>query len=353
MRRIAALAAVLAVTVAAGALLASPNDSGEPTVSVADTRVNGVFLAGANVPWHNWGGDFGNRDLGVERSAEELEPRFAEFAQTGMRVLRWWMFPGDPWQVRGSIDAQVYRDIDAALVLAREYDLYYEFTLFSGADDLPPEWLTPSGRARAVEALRPLFRRYANEPRIVAYDVISEPEWAIWNGKVKKEPVVDFVRDVAAAVHAESTQLVTVGSATLEGLPMWKSAGLDFYQAHWYPYMREGRWCALCTDMASVRKRYGLDRPIVIGEFYGGSSSAERHWTEWYQKGYAGAFAWSLFPESTDDRLQIDFDAARRWADEVHHELSPPLATPGADTAGSRPMSTASEVGRPRSRRRG
>ena len=50
---------------------------------------------------------------------------------------------------------------------------------------------------------------------------------------------------------------MTVGSATLEGLPLWIGQGLDFYQAHWYDKMQAHKDCARCTDYAEVRIRHG------------------------------------------------------------------------------------------------
>lgn len=62
----------------------------------------------------------------------------------------------------------IYRDIDASLELARKYDLYYHFTLFSTAMGLPSNWIdNATGRERFAFALAPLFVRYKDEPRHV------------------------------------------------------------------------------------------------------------------------------------------------------------------------------------------
>jgi hypothetical protein len=134
------------------------------------------------------------------------------------------------------------------------------------------------------------------------------------------------VSAVAASVHANSGAYVTVGSATLEGLPIWKGLGLDYYQAHWYDPMASGNACAFCVDDATVRARYALDKPLVIGETYIGSDTAGR-FDAWFNKGYAGAWPWSLFANSTADHLAIDMTQAAAFGSS-HPSIGPRVGTP-------------------------
>jgi hypothetical protein len=132
------------------------------------------------------------------------------------------------------------------------------------------------------------------------------------------------VKQVAAAIHANSHAYVTVGSIMLDGLYFWVGLGLDYYEAHWYDYMSTGDYCARCRDYASVRAKSDLDKPLVIGEFWAGTTSdAPQRFTDFYNKGYAGAWAWSLLPGKTSDQLDIDFNAARTFASQ-HTDLGPP-----------------------------
>jgi hypothetical protein len=109
----------------------------------------------------------------------------------------------------------------------------------------------------------------------------------------------------------------------LDGLPIWKGQGLDFYQAHWYDYMSSGNWCARCTDYATVQARYGLDAPIVIGELYAApESDALERFEDFYAKGFAGAWPWSLFWDHTEDRLRVDLAAAATFSTR-HTDLGP------------------------------
>ena len=265
-----------------------------------------------------------------------------------MHTLRWWTFEGDAWQItRDARDAPaalapaVYADFDAALALAATYDIYYDFVLFSAPTAIPMEWITDAGdRAQLASALAPLFRRYRSNPHVLSWEVFNEPELDVWADKIAEAPVRDTVRSIAAAVHENSTAYVTVGSAMLDGLPMWIGTGLDYYEAHWYDYMSHGDYCAACTDFSAVKSRYGLDAPLVIGELYAGPDTRDRFET-FYRKGYAGAWPWSLFPENTNDRLAVDMAQAGRLA-AAHDDLGP--------RAGSaRPVSSRTPAIAPRS----
>lgn len=276
------------------------------------------FLTGANVPWYSWACDFGcgsNGGVSSPQVQAALSQTFAQAKANGVRTIRWWMFEGNPWQIEtdssglpSSIKPSVYPDIDAALQLLEANDLYVDFVLFSGPSAVPNAWqTTPQGRAQLTSALSRLFAHYNGNPRILAWEVYNEPDLDIWNHGFDEASAQATVQAIATAVHANSTAYVTVGDAMLDGLPMWKGLGLDFYEAHWYDYMSSGNWCARCTDYAAVQARYGLDRPLVIGEFYADSSvDAAQRYADFYSKGYGGAWAWSLLPDHTNDKLAVD-----------------------------------------------
>ena len=292
------------------------------------------YLLGVNVPWYNWQCDFGcGTDNGVSNAGNkaQIAAKFAELKAAGVHNVRWWVFPGDPWQISRDpngaptgMNSQIYPDFDTALQLANQYDLYFSFTLFGGPMDLSANWINdPTQRTQLASVLGQLFAHYRNNPRILSWQIFNEPEWAMWNNQVSTPNMQALVTAIAASIHSNSNAYASVGSAMLDGLSLWTGAGLDFYDAHWYDYMSSGNWCARCTDYSTVKDRYHLDKPVVIGEFYGGTDTdALQRFEDWYSKGFAGAWAWSLFPDHTSDHLNVDLGAAQTFASS-HSDIGP------------------------------
>lgn len=329
------------------------------------------FLHGVNMPWVQWGCDFGSGcswgDNGVESAAVQakIRPEFQKLKDNNLHVVRWWMFPGtinangnktfitDSSGKPTDIDPSVYRDIDAALVLARDYDLYYNFTLFSSPSSLPASWRdNPEHRQALADVLGKMFGRYKNEPRIMAWETFNEPEWEIFwdNQKDMREKTVDLVKRIIAVQRQTTPALVNIGPAWVQ-FDVWTNAGVDvdFYSPHYYDNMTN-QWGrrdnAFSITADQLRAEYGIDEPIVLGEIYVGSdvSPAER-----YQKardlGYTGAWGWSLFYNSTDDKMKIDMAGAKAFADK-HGDIGPrssgtnPTSAPTAKPATPTPTKT-------------
>ena len=295
------------------------------------------YFHGANVPWLNWARDFGG---GAENGVSNPEIRanisagLANAKSNGVNIVRWWLFEGEPWQIKRDqggapteVDQAVYPDIDAALELAEEHDLYYVFVLFSAPQHIPASWMeNPGQRADLASALSVLFAAYRDHPRVMTWEVFNEPEFDVWKGQAKEEPVRETIKEIAKAVHANSHAYVTVGGAMIDGLPMLKGLGLDYYQTHWYDYMNSGNWCALCQTYDDVRRRHSLDAPLVIGELYLSPDIENPHlrMEDFYTKGYAGAWPWSIFPDATQDKYPIDWNSMRIFAGR-HGDLGPRL----------------------------
>ena len=187
----------------------------------------------------------------------------------------------------------------------------------------------------------------------MTWEVFNEPEFDVWEKRSKEEAVKATIKEIADAVHANSHAYVTVGGAMLDGLPMMKGLGLDYYQAHWYDYMSSGDWCALCQTYEDVRKRWSLDAPLVIGELYLSAELENPHLRveDFYTKGYAGAWPWSIFPDATQDKLAIDWNSMRIFAGR-HPDLGPRLtnALPPSNAAPTQRLSfrSTAQVGGPR-----
>jgi len=293
------------------------------------------YLHGANVPWLNWQRDFGGGDDGgasSKHSRETFSSTFAGAKANGANVLRWWVFEGDAWQIKRNssgmptgLEPKIFRDFDAALQIAEEQDVYYNFVLFSGASHVPGTWLSdPRQRKQLANVLGELFARYRDNPRILSWEVINEPDNDVWHKGTDEQAMRAMVREIVDSIHANSNAYATLGMMMLDGLPMARGLGLDYYQAHWYDYMDNGDWCAPCHTYDEVRERWQLDAPLVLGEVYLGKDTKDprERLQSFYDKGYAGAWPWSIFSDITYDKLKVNWGAMRRFAGE-HDDLGP------------------------------
>ncbi|HWM19270.1 MAG TPA: cellulase family glycosylhydrolase [Ilumatobacteraceae bacterium] len=318
------------------------------------TRLNWVgsnfFATGVNVPWMTWPfapghGDFGggNSDGVVARRAE-IAVGFAKLQASGTHVVRWWAFQGDAWQINRdangwptSLNPAIYADFDAAMSLANQYDLYYNFVLFGGPNQFPSTWRTNAAqRAQLATVLAPLFARYKDNPRLMSWEIFNEPEWEIWNsgGVVTEAHVKAMAVEIIKSIRLNAPRtLVTVGQALVGGfnsnqraIAMWTDVDLDFYSPHWYsPHTSPFSICAMCTTAPDLQALYNTSKPIVIGEFDQGLESTSANTArlnQWYSKNYAGAWGWSLFHENTNDRIPTDFVALTNFNSQ-HSDIGP------------------------------
>jgi len=313
------------------------------------------FMYGVNYAWHHFAGDFGGisawGQAGVAAESQTHLLQLADMHDHGANVVRWWVFPdfrGDGVAFDGAdaptgLGATTTEDVQAALALADQADVYLMLCLFSfdgfrPSEDVAGIWtpglrpivVDPSHRQALLDqVVRPIAAAVEASPhrhRMIAWDVINEPEWAM-NGAspygdeaydpgdgiepVDHATMESFVSDVIGVLRQESSALVTVGAAAWKWAHAWTGVDVDFYQFHMYAWIND-YWPY--TDPPDV---YGLDaKPIVMGEFPMGdltpSDSYANVVSSWYASGFAGALSWQYNEAST-----AGMDAVRAFAD-VH-----------------------------------
>jgi hypothetical protein len=288
-----------------------------------------TFVAGLNYPWKT-GQDFGTGGWGhsgVSDSTtyQEIDADFANMAAEGVQAVKWRVFSDGRYGLQfddtgavSGVDDVFMKDIDAALEIAQRHDIHLVFTLFSsglwtancqsngvqlgGHADLVTD---PSKRRSLLDhAIMPLLDHVAASDRVMAYEIIAEPEWGIQELnqqtdvriKVALDPLRALVSDITQAIHQHTHSLATVESNRFSNMQQWQQLGLDYYSFSWYD------WLEPYEPLATPASAAKLDRPVVIGEYPAGGSSyytLSQILDAAHSLGYAGAFGWSYW--SGDD----------------------------------------------------
>ena len=303
------------------------------------------FMYGANWAWLHFAGDFGGiaawGQAGVSKDAATYSTAMAQMKAAGVSVIRWWMFPRfwtesiswDSDDAPGGVGGTLVADVNKALELAEQHDLYIMLTPFS-FDSFEPT-TTESGiftrgiQPMVVDATRrkkllqnlvlPVAQAVESSPhrkRMIAWDMINEPEWAmtgpsLYGGEgftpqgglqaVTHAQMETFLKEMAVTLRQGSSALVTIGSAAIKWASAWTKVDVDFYQLHYYDWVYE--WYPYTTvTLASV----GLTgKPVVMGEFplQGLSAipgkglparSAAQLADDLWKQGYGGTLAWAF-----------------------------------------------------------
>jgi hypothetical protein len=150
--------------------------------------------------------------------------------------------------------------------------------------------------------LRPLLEQYGEEPSILAWDVMNEPEW------IKTVDATDlrtWLSECVALIHSTTHHPVTIGSAGARWRDRYVDLDLDFYQVHWYDSLKHQP--SLDTPVSQL----DFDRPVLLGEFpTRGSKRAPDEIVEAARAaGYSGAFYWSVLSKDECSAYPISSSA--------------------------------------------
>ena len=311
----------------------TPTNNGKNLVDIRDGD-RAIFANGINLAWDDFA-----RDI-VTLDAPYFEGILDQIEAAGGNAMRWWLHTNGRnspiFDASGNVtglNTNEITNMKTVLDMAYERGITISMCLWS-FDMLQPQGQDQEMMKGFVEskektqtyidnALIPILEAIGDHPAVLSWEIFNEAEGMTqefgWTPvRTQMMYVQQFVNLTAGAIHRTvpsaqvSTGIWSFRAATdIEGNTNYYSddrliaAGgdvdgtLDFYQVHYYPdnfgpnlspFHRPADW-------------WGLDKPIVIGEFPsraidGGNTDPEYTITEAYQLayeyGYAGAMAWDF-----------------------------------------------------------
>ena len=280
-----------------------------------------IFLSGLNSPWQDdqyYRIDF----LGTAHfDPSYWTTQFQNMSDNKVNFVRIWVHGRGnhtpAYDTNGftlSPSQDFYDDLDYIIDLANQHKIYVLLTMWSfdmvlksgsgqpGSNEFTAHRNTILDDNKTNSYLNnflvPVVSLYQDNPYVLAYDIINEPE-AIWensddlvDGAINRDQVIAFVAKTAAAIHQASNdkQFVTVGAkwsiynsdvytsygnatsvgdnytdASLQAQFNDSDAYLDFYSMHWYHWQSTG--APFNTPDSTLYP--GVTKPIVIGEYPG------------------------------------------------------------------------------------
>jgi hypothetical protein len=273
----------------------SSGQPGQDPMNRITIRGKPMFMNGINMAWNRFGEDLTQYDANVFGSM------FRNLAEAGGNSVRWWVhcngqstpsFDGQG-KVTG-MSEQAFANMGKILDQAAESKILLMPVLwsFDMANNKHANLVSDSALTNSYirTVVTPLVTRYKGHPGLLAWEICNEPEWMLdddgsTNQRVTKVQLQRFHGLIAAAIHrADPAALVTTGSASLK----WNStapaakgnyfsdqalqaaaggdplARLDFYQIHYYSWMRGAGYTYSPWDKRA--SYWGLDKPVIIGE---------------------------------------------------------------------------------------
>lgn len=317
------------------------------TAQLSQIYLNGEpqYINGVNLPWNNFGWDFGHHDRwGNGFNTTWFDDAFRELSDNGVNSVRIWVhcdgraspnFDSEGY-VTG-LDNNFLADLEQMLDLAEAHQLMVILTLWS--HDMLEDDTNIAGAFAGLHndliqnplktesylqnALIPIVEGLKDHCNILAWEIINEPEWGMnvkHGGKTKqvvsKTQMQYFVGKCVQTIREHSDQNITIGSAQTVGndngqhTNYWHEREFqklgfdchqvyfDFYSVHFYNWM--GRSDSPFTQNADT---WQLGRPILIAETASDENKLPQGFTpaeqleRTFENNYAGLLFWSYHAE--------------------------------------------------------
>jgi hypothetical protein len=337
------------------------------TISGSEFRAGAdrIWINGADTPWHNWN-DFGGRF-----DADWWDKHFQQLHENGINATRVWISCSGDGGIKISATGHVsgcthafWRDLDSLFRIARDRQVYVMATLlsfdhFSNAHTNGQRWRNMITDTHNIDSLVenyvvPFVNRYKGNPWLWSIDLCNEPDWVHENkecGRLPWKPLQTCFARAAAAVHANSEILVTLGIAmspkyvsdtrgtnVLSDRVLQALAGddprahVDFYSPHYYGWQGRNNHD---NPFHMSPAAYGLPgtRPALFGEFPSKGipiDATAQDYEDAYQNGWQGAMGWTSNGVDNNGSLVTLGPATRDFRDRHNDLVFPEVKVPAA-----------------------
>jgi hypothetical protein len=287
-----------------------------------------IWINGANTPWHSW------NDFGGDFDYAWWDSEFQSLHDHGINATRVWvscngevgLLIDESGHVSGATPAH-WANLDSLFEIARKHGVYVQATLlsFDHMKDGHPgyrkwrRWLRSDDNVDSYvkNYVVPFVRRYGGSPWLYSIDLMNEPDWVFENwegGRIPWERLQGYFARAAAAIHANSRVLVTVGmampkyasdtawgargnkvsDAALQAVFRVPGARLDFYTMHYYDWC--GKNWGVAPYLSPRAYKMPTDKLCVLGETP--AKGTEGHTTAQdyegaFENGWQGEMGWT------------------------------------------------------------
>jgi hypothetical protein len=293
--------------------------------SAATINGSTPYLNGNNVPWNDFGEDFGTSNY----NGTWFNNAFAAMHAQGINSARIWLHcdgrASPNFNSNGDvtgISSTLVSNLQDMLTKANNNGIHIQLSLWSFD-------LFNNNHASLVSnttyttdyinnALIPIVNGIDTYPALAVIEIINEPEWGIsitpntTTQSVTLAQMQTFVKSLTTAIHSKTSRInVTVGSASIKWstangkdgtlADWWAGLGLDNRDVHYYGWEVGNGWNYNPFQSGHTPSYYGWTVPATIGEFAGSIASLAANpysfelqmMVNAYNNGFAGAMPWS------------------------------------------------------------
>ncbi len=292
------------------------------TPSIGDGAFGDDFLLGANLAWIDYGSDFGvnpwtgNPGFLSEQHQSAFQENMNWALEHNLSWVRLWVFADGRSGLRydsngriSGLEAEVVPGFEAMLnvlpdgmqVIPTLIDFHIakdervvDGVQLGGRSNL---WSNVNARNAFLQnAIEPFVKAFADDPRILMWDLMNEPDWVIVpHGRITWDEMGSFFQAYVETVSDNTDIPITIGMGTRNSMLWSRQFEIDVLQMHWYPTT----FSELSYDFVSIENE---SRPLFLGEFPGTASELPIQVIQDAQDaGLIGAGFWRLHTTETDN----------------------------------------------------